>query len=159
MVPPHAKTPKGAKGQETDSKLPAALAKERDDFLMALRVEAGVSHNTLGAYRRDLDLFLGWAAEHGVAKFTQLDANHLVDHLAEARKAGYAEASLARRLAAIRGCLRHLVAEGRLKTDPGALLATPRLASCLPSVLSVQEVERLLSAPAGDGWMAQRDRA
>ncbi len=118
MVPARSKkptaTPRGAESQKTDSDLPAALGRERDDFLMALRVEAGVSHNTLGAYRRDLNLFLGWAAEQGVAKFTQLDANHLVDHLAEARKAGYAEASLAGRLAAIRGCLRHLGAEGRL---------------------------------------------
>ena len=139
--------------------LPVAFARDRDDFLEALRVEAGLARNTLAAYRRDLDRFLSWAAEAGLTRFDQVDPGHLVDHLAAARAEGAAEASVARRLAAIRGCLRHLVAEGRLRSDPGALLATPRLARVLPSVLGVDEVERLLTTPTGDGWIAQRDRA
>lgn len=139
--------------------LPRDLQRGRDDFLEALRVEAGLSRNTLAAYSRDLTSFFLWAAEGGVMRFADLDSAHLVDHLAEARRDGAAEASVARRLAAIRGCLRHLVAEERLDHDPGALLATPKLARALPSVLTVDEVERLLTAPKGDGWMAQRDRA
>ena len=141
------------------SPLPRALELDCQDFLESLRVEAGLARNTLAAYRRDLTQFLAWAAERGVERFGDLEPAHLIDHLAESRRGGAAEASVARRLAAIRGCLRHLVAEGRLDRDPGALLATPRLARHLPSVLSIADVERLLAAPKGDGWLAQRDRA
>ncbi|MBM3989270.1 MAG: hypothetical protein FJ294_15095, partial [Planctomycetes bacterium] len=54
---------------------------------------------------------------------------------------------------------RHLAAEGRIGADPASLLAAPVLRHALPRALSVEEVERLLCAPAGEGWRDQRDRA
>lgn len=144
---------------EEATPLPEAMQLDTKDFLEALRVEAGLARNTLAAYRRDLRTFLTWVADRGITRFEDLEPSHIIDHLAQAREQGAAETSVARRLAAVRGCLRHLVAEGRLSHDPGALLATPRLARYLPSVLTVEDVERLLNAPKGEDWLAQRDRA
>ena len=61
------------------------------------------------------------------------------------RGAGLAESSTARRLSAIRMWLRHLYTEGRRRTDPLARLTAPVLRRALPSTLSVEEVERLLT--------------
>jgi integrase/recombinase XerD len=55
--------------------------------------------------------------------------------------------------------LRHLVAEGTIARDPSALIPTPTLRRSLPKLLDVAEIERLLTAPDGDGWRDQRDRA
>jgi len=129
------------------------------DFLDALRVEAGLARNTLVAYRGDLERFLAFARARGVARWKKLEAELVLEHLEELRAAGLAEASVARALSALRSCLRHLVAEGVLARDPLALLAGPKLRRALPHVLGADEVERLLTAPAGDGWRAQRDRA
>ncbi len=130
------------------------------DFLDALRVEAGAARNTLAAYRRDLAAFLAWAAEHEpLARWSDVRPQTIVAWLNARRDAGAAEASVARALCALRMCLRHQLQEGRLERDPAALLSAPVLRRALPSTLAVEEVERLLAAPQGDGWRAQRDRA
>ena len=139
--------------------LPAELRRGLADFLEALRVEAGLARNSLVAYRRDVERFLSWLAEHGVRRFRDVRTEHLVEHLHALRATGCAEASAARSLSAIRTCLRHLVMEGVLTRDPGARISAPVLRRALPTTLSVEEVEQLLAAPGAEGWPAQRDTA
>ena len=139
--------------------LPDGLGDPLRDFLLALRVEAGLSANTLRAYRGDLERFLQWTQPRGLTSFQDLDAEHIIDFLDEERAAGRAESSRARCLSAIRMCLAHLYAEGLLTQDPSARLSAPVLRRSLPSTLGIAEVERLLAAPKGDAWRAQRDRA
>ena len=141
------------------AELPPALRAALADFLEILRVEAGAAPNTLEAYRRDLTAFLRWAAGRGCKTPAKVDAARVVDWLELRRGQGRAEASVARELVAIRMLLRTLVREGQLKKDPTALLSSPRLAQALPTTLSVEEVEALLAACAGDGPLEQRDRA
>jgi len=132
--------------------LGAALAADVRDLLVSLRAEAGLAPNTLDAYRRDLVRFLRVAESRGVARFEDVDAALVVDHLGELRAAGYAEASVARALAAVRVLARHLVQENRLKRDPTALIAAPRLARPLPRALAPLDVESLLAAPRDPRW-------
>jgi hypothetical protein len=135
------------------------------DLLLSLRAEAGLARNTLDAYRRDLERFLRRAGARGVARFEDVDAALVVDHLGELRRAGYAEASVARALAAIRVLARHLVQAGRVRRDPTALLAAPKLARPLPRALAAADVEALLAAPLDprwsprEPWRAERDLA
>ena len=146
---------------ESEKALPLAPSLEDPlrDFLLALRVEAGLAANTLRAYRGDLERFLGWCGPRGVTRFSDLEAEHIIDFLDGERDAGRAESSRARCLSAIRMCLAHLYAEGLLTQDPSARLSAPVLRRSLPSTLGVEDVERLLAAPSGTGWRAQRDRA
>jgi integrase/recombinase XerD len=135
------------------------FAEACEDFLDALRVEAGLARATLVAYRRDLVRFVAFLRERDRESFAQATSEDVVDFLSACRSAGLAEATVARRLAALRMCLRHLVARGALARDPAALIAAPALAASLPNVLSVDEVEELLAAPARGGWRSERDRA
>jgi len=139
--------------------LPPALRDGLDDYLLALRVEAGLSRSTLAAYESDLTLFLTWLSSRGVETYDALDTDTIVDWLAHRRDAGLAEATVARDLVAIRTLLRHLVSEGVLARDPGALLRAPVLAHHLPHTLSIEAVDQLLTAPQGEGWLPLRDRA
>lgn len=139
--------------------LPRELRTGLLDFLQALRVEAGLARNTLAAYRSDLRRFLGQAVAAGRRRWRELSGEDVVDYLADLRRSGMAEATVARHLSAIRMCMRHLVAEGVLRREPTALISAPVLARSLPSVLSIDEVERLLAAPGVDDWRGQRDTA
>ncbi len=152
----------------TTAALPLAYTAALEDFLEALRVEAGLARNTLVAYRRDLVDFIAWADAAGADAPARVQPEHVVDWLADLRDRGLAEASVARHLAALRMLLRHLVAEGRLKRDPAALISAPVLRRSLPKTLSVDDVARLLDAPLRDGaageggepgWRGQRDHA
>jgi integrase/recombinase XerD len=139
--------------------LPPALREGLDDYLLALRVEAGLSRATLAAYESDLSLFLTWLTGRGVTTYDTLTTDHIVDYLAHRRDAELAEATVARDLVAIRTLLRHLVSEGLLQRDPAALLRAPILAHHLPHTLTIEAVDQLLRAPRGPGWIPLRDRA
>jgi integrase/recombinase XerD len=147
--------------------LPEELALALADFQEALRVEAGLSRNTLAAYRSDLTAFLSFAAGKGARRCAAVRAAHVVDWLAERRADGLAEASVARGLAAVRMMMRHLATEGRIQRDPTARISAPALRPALPRTLGVDEVERLLEAPGASAagrkrapaWRIERDRA
>ncbi len=149
---------RGKHDGEPDAAPRDELARGLEDFLVALRVEAGLAQNTLSAYRGDLERFLAFARARGLRRFRALELELVVAYLESLRWRGAAEASVARALSALRMCLRHLVREGVLVADPLVNLEGPRLARTLPHVLTPQEVERLLAVP-GSTWRAQRDRA
>lgn len=139
--------------------LPTALREGLDDFLEALRVEAGAARNTLASYASGLERFLRWCARRGVREWSGIEGALVLDYLAARRTEGRKEATVAHDLTAVRMLARHLVREGVLPRDPTALLDSPMLVHALPRFLSIAEVERLLAAPEGDSWRAQRDRA
>ena len=139
--------------------LPLALEDGLEDFLEALRIEAGLSRNTLAAYRRNLEELARRIAAAGATSWADVEADGIVDHLAALRAEGLAEASVAQHLASLRMLLRHLVGQGVLERDPAALIRAPALRRALPDTLSADDVERLLGAVAGDSWRDQRDRA
>jgi integrase/recombinase XerD len=70
-----------------------------------------------------------------------------------------APASIARRIAAVRGFHRFLVTEGLAATDPTVLLDSPRRRASLPKALTVEEILRLLEAPDPGTPEGRRDRA
>ncbi len=130
-----------------------------EDFLDALRVEAGLSKATLSAYRADINRFLAWIEDRDVCSWRAVEGEHVIDYLARERARGLSEATVARELSALRSCLRHLFAEGTITRDPSARIPGPILRRSLPTTLSVDEVERLLLSPGIQGWRAERDGA
>jgi len=142
-----------------EDRLPGALRAGLEDFLEALRVEAGLARSTLRAYRSDLERALAWAAARGAARFEAIGPEEVVDYLAARRAAGAAEATVAHDLTALRLLFAHLLAERAVQRDPCSLLRAPVLRRSLPHALDVSEVEALLAAPAGQGWRDVRDRA
>jgi integrase/recombinase XerD len=121
-------------------------------FLDMLAAERGAGANTLSAYGRDLADFsahLG-ARSRAVATATTDDVR---GYLGQLNKRGFAAASVARRLSAIRQLYRFLYAEGHRPDDPSAILEGPKRGRTVPKVLSIAEVDRLLAASrtAGKG--------
>jgi integrase/recombinase XerD len=112
-------------------------------FLDMLAAERGAAANTLQAYRRDLDDFLGFLARAGKSPDTTQPPD-VATYLRSLSEAGLAPASRARRLSAIRQLFRFLVSEGMIAEDPTVGLAGPKKSLSLPKTLSVAEVDRLL---------------
>lgn len=114
-----------------------------DLFLDMLAAERGAGENTLSAYTRDLaDLAAHLPAGRTVANASTDD---LRAYLGGLTRRGFAATSVARRLSAIRQLYRFLYAEGLRKDDPAAVLEGPKRGRGLPKILSVSEVENLLT--------------
>jgi integrase/recombinase XerD len=116
-----------------------------DAYLDHLRVERALARNTLDAYARDLNAL---AAEvGGNADPKTVDAEAIASLMVANVRRGFGARSSARQLSGMRGFFRFLVRERAVPEDPTSLVHRPKLASKLPRVLTLDEVERLLRAP------------
>jgi integrase/recombinase XerD len=129
-----------------------------DEYLRYLRVERGLSANTLAAYRADLDLLERRASGMGKDLLT-LEREDLVAVIGVMRDEGVKDATISRFMSALRGLYRYLMAEGLTKHDPAAFLDARRAWQTLPGCLSLEEVERLLEQPPLETDEGLRDRA
>src|SRR3954453_2194014 len=115
-----------------------------DLFLDMLAAEQGAGDNTLQAYRRDLQdfsAFLGRATK----SFTDADTQALRDYLADLDGRGFKSSSVARRLSAMRHLFRFLLNERIRGEDPAAILSGPKRGRGLPKMLSIADVDRMLT--------------
>jgi integrase/recombinase XerD len=126
-------------------------------FLGTLQTERGVSRHTLAAYRRDLTDFDRFLARAG-HRLTDVRADDVLAYLEHAKARGLKPASIARRLAAVRGLYRHLVREDALSRDPTEHVDTPRTSRPLPKTLTRETATSLVEALEGDTPRALRDR-
>lgn len=127
-------------------------------FLDHLRVERGLSANTLDAYRRDLRKLTAFA---GGKPLPDLSTADLQDFLTDLHRRGLSFRSVRRIASAVRGAFSFLVATGALARDPTESITSARTPPTLPRYLSADEVERLLAvrddSPRGlrDGAMLE----
>ena len=113
-------------------------------FLDMLAAEQGAGPNTLDAYRRDLTDFSEFLARRGQG-FVSAETQGLRDYLADLDARGFKSSSVARRLSAIRHLFRFLMNERIRSDDPAAILSGPKRGRGLPKVLSIGDVDRLLT--------------
>jgi integrase/recombinase XerD len=128
-----------------------------DQFFAHLKVERGLSDNTVRSYSRDLMRFLNFLDRE---KRTPLNLSRetlsgYVRHLGKKLSAR----SVARHVSSLRRFYRFLVREGKLEVNPARLLESPKLPRKLPGTLSPEEVELLISAPKSVNAKGQRDLA
>jgi integrase/recombinase XerD len=128
------------------------------EFLGALRTERGASPNTMLAYRRDLTDFTAFLARRQCA-LGEVALGDLTGYLAALRRRGLGARSAARRLSAIRGLYRFLLAEGHVRRDPTENLESPRPLRRLPRTLGVSDVTALVESPDTTRPDGLRDRA
>ncbi|MBS3959535.1 MAG: site-specific tyrosine recombinase XerD [Xanthomonadaceae bacterium] len=127
--------------------LPAAEADDIDAFLRRFWAETGAGRATLAAYRADLGLAARWRVARAAGPLREARREDLFALLAERAAAGYAPRSTARLLAALRAYFTDALRQGRVASDPTALLDRPGLPRSLPKALTESEVEALLQAP------------
>lgn len=116
-------------------------------FLAWLEAECGMAANTIAAYRRDCVRFFDWNAKSAKASLSEIGVQTLSDWLASQTDQGYAAASMARGLVAIRMFFRYLMLEGVVAESTVDLVSSPRLWQRLPQVLSPELVDELLTTP------------
>jgi integrase/recombinase XerD len=128
-----------------------------DQFTHHLRVERGLAANTIESYSRDLARYFDFLEKRSVypGSASQVDLMEYVSSLAGKLSAR----SIARNLSALKMFYRFLVSEGKIENNPARLLSGPKLPRRLPGVLSIEEVERLLSQPDPATWRGKRDKA
>lgn len=121
-------------------------------FLHFLSAEKGASENTIAAYRNDLSqfhIFLGTINLNGNSTdWRRITKDSIVTYVLDLKERKYAEASVARKVAAVKSFFQYLQAEGMIQRNPTETLESPRVGKSLPRPLTVKQVDELLEQPA-----------
>ena len=126
------------------------------DHLRAVRL---ASPHTLRNYEHEIREAIDALCADGASGFDSIDRIGLRRYLADLHAAGYAPASIARRVSELRAFGTYLVREGVVSRSPFDGLVSPRVPARLPRVLAVEQVLALLEAPNPNTPIGLRDRA
>lgn len=123
-----------------------------------LKLEKSLSPNTLDAYLTDLDKLINFLEQEkvGILDVCLSDLQHFAAGLHDI---GIHPRSQARILSGIKSFFRFLIIEDYLEADPSELLEGPKIGFKLPEVLTVEEIDRIISAVDRSKTEGQRNRA
>jgi len=129
------------------------------EYLGHLSVERGASQHTIAAYGRDLAEYTAYLDSLGVSTPETVTRDVVTGFIATLWARGLAPSTVERRVSALKGFHKFLVREGITDNHPTARLPLPRVPLRLPDVVSIDDVDRLLSQPFPDTPAGLRDRA
>lgn len=135
------------------SRVESPLSAGVDEYLISLRVERGLSPNTIAAYQRDLEQYLEFLDG------SEPDDERVGDFVSLMRSQGLADSTISRKIASVRGLHRFLVFEDMRSEDPTVLIDTPRRPDPFPKALTIDEAIALVEAPGASDPAARRDSA
>jgi integrase/recombinase XerD len=134
--------------------IPAAIS----SFLTHVKVEKGLSSNTVSAYKRDLVKFDAFARKRKLS-LEAISRDDLVDFLAGLYRQKLESRTVARQLVTLRNFFRFAQIQELISVDPSINLESPKIRRTLPGYLRLEEIERLLEQPDEKTPLGLRDRA
>lgn len=128
-------------------------------FLLYLELERSLSANTIQSYTFDLNKFSEFLDSLDVNEFESVEEKHIEKYLALLKKE-YKAASVARMLSALRQFYEYLIDSRNynIKLNPLEFFDSPKLGRKLPDVLTVQEIDKILSQPDINSTLGLRDK-
>lgn len=130
-----------------------------DEYVQYLEDEKGLSRSTIASYRADLQGFLAFAVEREVTHPREVNRTLLGLYVGRLRQQGKAASSLLRCTASLRSFFQYLVRQAVIVQDPTQLLDNPKPERKPPKSLTVEQVDKLLSAPDSGTPQGARDKA
>lgn len=128
-----------------------------DAFIQYLRIEKGVSADTVHQYLVDINDFIDLQENTS----SVADVTHVMirKYLSKLHRKGYARRSVARKLASLRAYWRFLEYDGYVKSNPFQFVSTPKLDRKLPSFLYENEIQAIFDGIDPSGWLGSRNLA
>ena len=128
------------------------------EYLSYVRVEKGLSKNSIESYERDLAKLRAWAEKNGF-DMVRLSRQDLREWLRDLGRSKLAENSKRRMISAMRGFYKFLMIDGHIDHDPSEDLVSPQKGFYLPKFLNTADIESLLSAPDVSTENGLRDKS
>lgn len=136
--------------------MPERFDAQLDDFLQHLKLERGLSENSLAAYRSDLAEFGGMLKVGDATLVTPLSVSKYFQELdRKARR----PATLARKLSSLKRFFAHLIELGLIQENPALSYGAPKIARYHPDYLSARDIDKIIAAVKTDTVIGLRDRA
>ena len=129
-----------------------------NDYLLYLRLECGHSQNSITAYEHDVSKLIAFLKDEQLTIF-DVNTNVLHRFMAGLSDINIHPRSQARILSGIKSFYRYLSIEEKIETNPTELIEAPKIGFRLPEVLSIEEIDTILSAIDLSKPEGQRNKA
>ena len=129
------------------------------DYLTMLRVERNVSPETIDAYKRDINQYLGYLNDSGIKNLSKIKSTDIRNYIRVLNDGGMAPASISRIISSIRSYHKYLSRENILDKNPVLVINNPKLPKKLPDVLSEKEISLIIDSIDVSSQFYQRDKA
>ena len=130
----------------------------QEAYIDYLRVEKGLSKNSLSAYNNDLNRYLAHLEKLGISTPARVKREDITEFLFNLRKK-ITPISIARVLSTIKSFHKFLLREKIVTSDPSDLIDAPKVEKKIPSYLTAEEVLKVLKTPNLHKAQGIRDRA
>ena len=130
----------------------------QEAFIDYLKVEKGLSHNSILSYNQDLKKYFAYLDKKGIKEPSKVTTKDISEFLFVMRSS-ISVISISRVLSTVKSFHKFLVREKITPTNPAEFIETPRLDKKIPSFLNFEEVSRILKAPNLRNHQGIRDRA
>ena len=121
---------------------------ELDHYLQFVKLEKGLSENSVTSYQNDLHRYLLFISNtQGIKDLSGITLQHIENYLEELTAMELAASSVARNISSIRSFHEFAVVEKLAKANPAELIDLPKKAKKLPEVLTTDEIETILGIP------------
>ena len=134
------------------------MEKQIKQFLDFLQNEKRVSNNTLQSYSRDIHQYESYLSQNRI-NYVKVDNKAINEYLKYLQQNGKKTSTISRSLASIRSFYQYLMRVKKIKHDPTENIQSPKVEKRVPSVLTAEEVEKLLSQPKDVDLKGTRDKA
>lgn len=135
------------------------MTQDIQNFIQYLHKEKQTSANTEVSYARDLKKMNEYLSAQGNFSVSEVTATALNSYILHLEKEGRKPATISRNIASMKAFFHYMVQEKQIATDPSEKLKAPKIEKKLPSILTTEEVTRLLEQPSGATPKDLRDRA
>ncbi len=133
---------------------------EIKEFKNYLKLEKGLSDNSIHAYVTDLYKLVNFLKDHGYnLSPDQVVLNHLKELMEWVGNRGISPRTQARIISGIKSFYKFLLIEEKIEKDPTALLEAPKVGRKLPEILSVEEIDTIINAVDIKKPEGQRNKA
>ncbi len=156
MQSPAGRAPTGKRIVEN---VPTPLSNNLDHFLQYLTVQRRLSPNTVDSYGSDLRFFIDFLQKRKITSPDQINSKQVRAFFKDCFNRKISSRSNARRLASLRAFFDFLIQQNLLTTNPVADIDPPKIGQNLPDILSVAEVDQILTAPGKPTPMILRNYA
>lgn len=129
------------------------------DYLSTLRLERNLSENTIISYSNDISSLFEFLNDMGIKDLNLVNSKVLTEFFKLIGNIGLSNTSTARYFSSLKGFFNFLSSSNYIEANPVEKLSPPKIGRKLPSVLSLNEIEKILSEASGEEKFVLRDRA
>lgn len=136
-----------------------SMTQDIQNFIQYLHKEKQTSANTEVSYARDLKKMHEYLSAQGICGVSEVTATSLNSYVLFLEKEGRKPATISRSIASMKAFYHYLEKERKVAVDPSEMLKAPKIEKKMPTILTTEEVNRLLEQPSGTSPKELRDKA